>query len=256
MKSRDTSWNSVAGWYDDMLADSESYQQKVILPNLMRLAGEVHGKKILDLACGQGFFSESLVKAGASVIGVDLSKELIVLAQKRLGDAGEFLAGSIEKLPLAIKAETFDSALCVLALQNVRDLDSAVRETARVLKPGGRFLIVLNHPAFRIPKCSSWGFDEAQKIQYRRLDSYLSEIKTDIVMNPSAKESATTVSFHRPLQVYFKMFAKHGFSVHRLEEWISHKKSEPGARHDAENLARHEFPLFLYLGLVKPAKAI
>ena len=71
-------------------------------------------------------------------------------------------------------------------------------------------------------------------------------------MNPGEKDNKSfTYSFHRPLQLYFKTFAKNGFAVTRLEEWISHKESEPGPRQDAENTARKEIPLFLFLEAVK-----
>ncbi len=110
---------------------------------------------------------------------------------------------------------------------------------------------MLNHPAFRIPKHSSWGWDETAKSQYRRLDSYLSEITVPIDMHPGQSTKETTVSFHRPLQYYFKLLGNSGLAVTRLEEWISHKTNPSGKRAAAESKARHEFPLFLYLEAIK-----
>jgi hypothetical protein len=107
--------------------------------------------------------------------------------------------------------------------------------------------VVLNHPAFRIPKASGWGWDEQAKIQYRRIDRYLSESKTEIDMHPGEKRGERTISFHRPLQYYVKALGKAGFSVAALEEWNSHKHSEPGPRAAAEDRARKEIPLFLCL---------
>ncbi len=247
---KDTSWNAVADWYDDVVSDVESYQQEVIVPNLMRLAGDVNGKSVLDIACGQGFFSEVFAKVGAAVVGVDLSPELVRRASSRAPQA-RFLVGSAERLPNEVASGSFDLAICVLALQNIKGLDASVSEVARSLKESGRFLIVLNHPAFRIPKSSSWGFDDAAAVQYRRLDRYMSDSQIEIEMNPSNKKGETTMSFHRPLQVYFKSFAKNSFSVTRLEEWISNKTSQSGPRKRAEDTARKEFPLFLMLELRK-----
>ena len=70
-------------------------------------------------------------------------------------------------------------------------------------------------------------------------------------MHPGITGSAKTVSFHRPLQYYFKALAKAGFVVEKLEEWTSMKVSDSGPRAKAENDARKEFPLFLYLGAKK-----
>ena len=105
----------------------------------------------------------------------------------------------------------------------------------------------MNHPAFRAPKVSSWQWDEKEWAQYRRMDAYLSEFQTEIDMNPGQKKSEKTVSFHRSLQWYFKMLRKNGFAVTKLEEWISHREPTRGPRFAAEDKARKEFPLFLFL---------
>jgi hypothetical protein len=60
-----------------------------------------------------------------------------------------------------------------------------------------------------------------------------------------------TYSFHRPLQEYIKVLGNAGFVVTHLEEWISHKISEPGPRADAENRARKEFPLFMCIAATR-----
>ena len=144
-----------------------------------------------------------------------------------------------------------DKIAFILAAQNIDNLQGAFKECGRVLKKGGKIFMVLNHPAFRIPKESGWGWDEEKKLQYRRVDSYLSEIRAKIQMHPGGNSNEFTYSFHRPLQLYFKFLSKNGFCVSRLEEWISHKKSQPGPRSIAEDIARKEFPLFLVLEAVK-----
>jgi hypothetical protein len=112
----------------------------------------------------------------------------------------------------------------------------------------------LNHPAFRIPDHSSWQFDEEHNIQFRRIDTYMSETEKKIDMTPGTRkldEKNFTVSFHRPLQYYAKAFTNAGFTMTRLEEWISPKRSQEGPRKKAEDHARKEFPLFLCLVLKK-----
>ena len=127
-----------------------------------------------------------------------------------------------------------------LAIQNIENVEGVILEAWRVLKPGGEFHIAMNHPAFRIPKQSSWVYDDKKKVQTRRVDQYLSVSRTDIDMHPGFADAPKTISYHRPLQFYFKAFAKGGFAVTRLEEWISHKTSDSGPRAKAENNARKE----------------
>jgi len=247
--NKSTSWGKVADWYNNLIEKGEdSYQKKLILPNLIRLIKAGKGDVIVDLACGQGFFAGEFAKSGARVIGIDVSSELIDIAKQN--KSVEFHVSPAHKLNFLQDGST-SKVLIILSLQNINNAQDVIRETSRVLKPKGKLLIVLNHPAFRIPKASSWGWDEARKVQYRRLDSYLSESSEEIQMRPGDKPWEKTISFHRPLQFYFKTLNKNGFSVSKLEEWSSHKTSGTGPKKDAEDRARHEFPLFLFLEATK-----
>lgn len=242
---KDTSWNNVADWYYRLLSGEKTYQKEVILPNLLRLLNLKKGETVLDLACGPGFFAREFLKFGARVFGVDLSRELIGIAKENVSGA-EFYAGSADKMPF-IKNQSIDKITVILAIQNLENLNGLLSECRRVLKPGGRLFIVMNHPAFRIPESSSWDWDEKNKIQYRRIGRYLSEAKNKIQMHPGDKPGEYTISFHRPLQVYFKALKKNNFCVCGLEEWISNKTSQSGPRAQAEDLVRKEIPLFLFL---------
>jgi ubiquinone/menaquinone biosynthesis C-methylase UbiE len=243
----DTSWEKVAGWYDGLLCGEGTYQKELILPNLLRLMDLRRNETVLDLACGQGFFSREFFKKGIrAVIGVDTSRTLIGIARKNSPKEINFHSAPADSLPF-IKTATIDKIAIVLALQNIQNVADVLRECSRVLSGTGMVYIVMNHPAFRIPKASSWGWDEQAQVQYRRIDRYLSDLKIEIDMHPGKKMSEKTLSFHRPLQFYFKMMNKAGFSVSALEEWNSHKASQPGPRAQAEDRARKEIPMFLCL---------
>ncbi len=254
---KDTSWNEVAGWYDDLLAQDDTYQTQVVLPNVLRLVAP-QGKRVLDVACGQGFFAQAFAAAGADfVFGSDLSPSLIAVAKRNAADAkispqkltyevapSDKIAGQSD----AAQVNSFDAAAIILAIQNIKEMSGTFKEVSSLLKEDGELVIVLNHPAFRIPKASSWGFDEKNEVQYRRIDGYGRPFTMEVDMTPGEKNKAKktfTVSFHRPLQDFFKALAAAGFVVTGLEEWTSHKKSEPGPRARAEDLARVEFPLFM-----------
>ncbi|MEK7514659.1 MAG: class I SAM-dependent methyltransferase, partial [Patescibacteria group bacterium] len=202
-------------------------------------------EKVLDLACGQGFFAREIAKLGADVVGADIAQELIKKAQE-YKDAVKYHVASATQLSFAKDGE-FNVVVCVLALQNIEHLLAVCKEVNRVLTTGGRFLMVLNHPAFRILKRSSWGWDEETSTQYRRIDGYLSAEKVFIDMHPGEEKSTRTISYHRSLQDFFKALTGAGFVVSRLEEWISHKVSQKGPRQKAEDIARKEIPLFLAL---------
>lgn len=251
MTKNQTSWSKVAKWYNSHLTKKEdTYQRKLILPNLLRLLEIKKGERILDLACGNGFFSKEFALDGAKIIGVDISKKLIQLAKKNAPEGIDFFATPADELKM-LASHSIDKIVFVLAIQNIENVKQVLAELSRVLAPKGSIHIVINHPAFRIPKKSGWGFDEKEKRQFRMIDAYLSESKEKIEMHPGKGGRSFTISFHRPFQYYFKLFRKEGFAVLRMEEWASHKESGKGVRQKEENRIRKEIPLFAYLELKK-----
>lgn len=245
---KDTSWGNVADWYAGHVEGGDSYHKNVILPNLIRMMDIKVGKRVLDLACGSGFFAHEFYKAGAIVSGIDISPELIEIAQKKYPKI-TFSVGTAKHFA-QIPKQSIDIVTIVLAIQNIREVKETLAECARVLIPGGKIYIVMNHPAFRIPGASSWGFEKSK--MYRRIDEYLSEKTIPIEMHPGSKPHEKTISFHRSLQYYFKLIGNAGLAVTRLEEWISHRKSEAGPRQKEEDRTRKEIPLFMALELIKP----
>jgi len=239
-----TSWEKSADWYDRILGErgSELYQA-VVIPNALDMLAPQRGERVLDIGCGQGVFSRALADLGAHVTGVDASTSLIAKARTYRSrtpiryfdrDAAE-LTGIGE----------FDAASAILCLQNMEHLETVCASVATVLKPGGRMLWVLNHPAFRIPRQTSWGFEDNYKLQYRRVDAYSSTLGVPIIMHPGKADSESTISFHRSLETLTRAGFGAGLALAGLGEWYSHKESQPGPRARAENHARKEFPLFL-----------
>lgn len=240
--SNNTSWESSHKWYDSLVGEKgHYYHEHVVLPHSLKLLSLKQGDSLLDLGCGQGILSRH-IPPQIDYVGIDASPSLIKEAKQR--SKKPFLVGDITK-PLNLQHEPFSHAALILVIQNIEDHEKALQNAAKALKSGGKLLIVLNHPCFRIPRQSNWGEDAAKKLQYRRLDLYMSSLKIPIQTNPGAGEkSATTWSFHHPLSVYTEALSKSGFVVEKMEEWISDKKST-GAKARMENRSREEFPLFL-----------
>ncbi len=239
-----TSWEKSADWYDRILGErgSELYQA-VVIPNALTMLAPQKGERILDLGCGQGVFSRAISESGAQVTGVDAAPSLIEKARTYRSrtpihyfdrDAAN-LAGIGE----------FEAASAILCLQNMEHLEKVCASVASVLKLGARMLWVLNHPAFRIPKQTSWEFAKDHTAQYRRVDAYSSTLSIPILMHPGKANSESTTSFHRSLESLSQAGFAAGMVMTGLSEWHSHKESQPGPRARAENHARKEFPLFL-----------
>jgi ubiquinone/menaquinone biosynthesis C-methylase UbiE len=252
MKNKnDTSWQKVASWYDASVGDQgHYYHQHVVIPNLLKML-DLKNKplKVLDIGCGQGVLSRHLPKE-TLYTGIDFSKSLVQKAnQQKIRKTDCFIhQDATEEFDLDEK--DFSHAFIILALQNMEHPLAVFKNAFKHLKENGKLYIVLNHPSFRIPRQSSWEIDEKQKIQFRRVNRYLSPLKIPLQMHPGKDSSITTWSFHFPLSAYSKMLKEAGFKILDIDEWISDKVSV-GKAAKMENRAREEFPLFMAIEVQK-----
>lgn len=260
-------WDQVAGWYDDLITSGASdHHERTVLPGAERLLDPRPGERILDVACGQGVFCKRLAAHGdlGSIVGIDASPALVDAAARSLGDQARVFVGDARELSAVLREHdmaAFDAAACVLALMNIDDLDAVCAGVAGALKPGGRFVAVVLHPAFRSPQTTAWGWTADGRtgapVQFRRVDRYASERASEIVMNPGAaasgKPAVVTVTHHRPIGAYVNALGRSGLLVDAMEEWTSDRVSQPGPRAQAENIARAEIPMFLAIRARKPA---
>jgi SAM-dependent methyltransferase len=246
---KDTSWENSSAWYSKAVGEKGHYYHvNVILPKGIPLLDfkRFDSANLLDFGCGQGILGRALPRE-VDYTGVDLSPSLIKEAGRLNKEKNRtYLLGDATK-QLPLNEGSFTHAASILAMQNMENLEGLIANAKRYLVPGGQLLLVMNHPCFRVPRKSSWGFDAKNKIQYRRIDAYMSDLKVPIEMQPSKQAaSPITFSFHHSLTSYMSLLKKQGFMIEALEEWCSDKKSE-GGRAKIEDKARDEIPLFLAL---------
>lgn len=252
---KNTSWQKVAPWYNRVTEHGQGhyYHQHVVIPGALRLLDLGSRQltvnyKLLDLACGNGVLAKSLPK-GIEYFGVDSAPALINVAQKTdQNRKHKYLVSDVTK-PFQAPVD-FTHAAIILSLQNIKDPAKALQNVSLHLKTGGTLVIVLNHPAFRIPRQSAWGVDTDRKIQYRRIDKYMSPMTIPINMNPGDRSSEITISYHFPISAYAKMLKDAGFVIEEIEEWTGDKESV-GRAARMENRGRAEIPLFLAIKAIK-----
>lgn len=239
-----TSWESASEWYNNLVgSEGHYYHQHVIFPHLLKiLKTKKQNLSMLDLGCGQGAFSQVLPKDFA-YDGVDLSSSLIKMAKKNTSLPNRIFHELDLCTPFDLN-KTFTHAAMILSFQNIAEPKIALQNAKKHLKQGGLFLLVLNHPCFRIPRQSSWEVNEDTRIQYRRVDTYMSSMQIPIEVHPGKAASVKTYSFHYPLSEIFSLLQDSGFTVCNLTELCSDKIST-GKNAKMENRARDEIPLFM-----------
>ncbi|MEW6251060.1 MAG: methyltransferase domain-containing protein [Planctomycetota bacterium] len=246
-------WDHVAAWYDRLIGEAGSdYHRNVILPTALRLLDPQPGERFLDLCCGQGVLSRLLLEhSPAAILAVDASPLLIAAAKQRGHDPRvRYIVRDARRLgPLA--DGSFDAAACVMAVQDLDGIDELFMEMARALRPDGRAVLVMMHPCFRIPRQSEWGWDDAKRTQYRRIDRYAAPLTIPIATHPGAAPGQQTFFHHRPLADYINALGRAGLAIVAAEEPLTHRRAAPGGHSRGENRAAEEIPVFLGLKAVK-----
>ena len=198
------------------------------------------GDKTLDLGCGEGRLSRDLKALGHHVIAVDASPTMIAAALEADPEI-EAVVGDAAALPFANAA--FDCVIAFMSLQDVDDLDGALRETARVLQPAGRLCLAVVHPLSSAGRFESDDLDAPFTIR----ESYLEpSFYADNVVRDGLE--ITFVSAHRPLETYAAALSSAGLLIEQIRE-----PALP--EHAIQRLSSRRWqrlPLFLHIRAVKP----
>jgi demethylmenaquinone methyltransferase/2-methoxy-6-polyprenyl-1,4-benzoquinol methylase len=132
-------FTKIAGRYDFITRLLSYGRDQAWKRDLMARAAIQPGDRVLDLATGTGDLAIAAASSGAAVVGLDLAPRMIHLARaKPEASAVRFLVGDMTALPLP--PASVDVVTTGYGLRNVPDLDRAIAEIGRVLRPGGRFL--------------------------------------------------------------------------------------------------------------------
>jgi SAM-dependent methyltransferase len=204
-------WEINAAWWQDGFTDGADpeYEEQILPLAAAHLAGF---GRVLDMGCGEGQVARLAAKGGAVVTGLDPSWRQLGAAAERAGGPA-YVRGLADRLPFPDAA--FDAVVTCLVLEHTDDLDAAVAEVARVLRPGGRFVLFTNHPLFQTPG-SGWIDDQVldPPEQYWRVGEYLPESVT----YEQVDQDVTLPFAHRPLGRYVNALAAAGLYVTHMDE--------------------------------------
>lgn len=205
-----TDYDLIAAEYKR--AKQQPWRMHVEYHTLFALLGRLDGKTVLDLACGEGFYTRFLKRNGAGrTVGVDLSRGMIDLAlqEERRAPLGiEYLRQDAASLDLSTG---FDLVVAAYLLNYAPDYDALLRmcrAVARHLPPGGRFVTVNNnprHPRERFGDSRKYGFT-------KRADRPLAEgVPVAYVFHLDDGQSVEITNYHLDVATHERALHEAGF---------------------------------------------
>lgn len=202
-------WETAASWWQTNFtegADPEYEEQ--ILPLIGRYASGA--TRALDIGCGEGQICRRLERQGAKVVGLDVTGSQVRAARLR-GSSSRYLQAGAQHLPF--RSASFDTVVLCLAIEHVEPFEAAIQEVARVLMPGGRFVLLLVHPLLQAPG-SGWVEVVDSDERFWRVGSYLEDDITTEEVGPGIRLSF----IHRPISRYVHEMGKCGLLIDDMVE--------------------------------------
>ncbi|WP_329128456.1 class I SAM-dependent methyltransferase [Streptomyces sp. NBC_01476] len=237
-------WNAMPrSVIEAMQPDGDFAKRHLINPVLLRMLGDLPGRRVLDAGCGQGYFSRMLAERGAEVVGIEPTDAMFSYAQEKERERRQGiryvqadLTGGLPDL-----GGPFDAVVCSMVLSAIPDWKPAMNACVQAVRPGGLFVFSVNHPAFE-QLWKTW----REHGEYR-VRSYLQEY-----------EIAQTYAsdFHRPLSVYLNELADLGCRLRELAEPGLDPATAQDAKHETPGIESYTYlPNFLIAAAELPKKA-
>jgi ubiquinone/menaquinone biosynthesis C-methylase UbiE len=226
-------YETMAQKYNELI-DHKPHNAYYDRPNTLQLLPDVHGKIILDAACGPGKYAEILMAQGAIVKGFDISPKMVELAISRNAGKGTFFVHDLAAPFSMVEDQSCDIVLCALALHYVEDWTLTIQEFCRVLKKDGVLVLSIEHPF------NDYTFFNSQKyFEVEHVKCTWKGFGQPVEVN----------SFRRPLGACITPLTDNGFYIDKLVEpkpTLDFERLDP--RHFKELNA---FPAFMCIRAVK-----
>jgi SAM-dependent methyltransferase len=205
-------------------------------PAILRLAGDIQGKRVLELGCAAGLLTEQLADRGADVLAVDREPRLVAHATERLAGRAHIAVADLEQPFDDVPTGSVDAVVASLVLHYLEDWGPLLAELHRVLVPGGVLVFSVHHPIT--------GWNRSERTDYHRTELVNEEWDWD-------GQPVTATMFRRPLSAVFGQLREAGFLVDVVDEPFPHNlplNMDAGMR-----VALTTTPVFLFVRAVRGA---
>ena len=208
-------WNRHAKWWKDTFTGGRDEEyDSLIIPLILDLADG--SGPVLDIGSGEGQITRAMAGKNReiSIVGIDPSHAQLhnaLLTSGTNNDKISYVRGTAEELPF--REHSYGMAVCCLVIEHTVNQDLVLKEVARVLKPGGKFILLVNHPFFQ-GTGSGLVDDQILGEKYWRVGPYLTE---DVVLEEV--DPGVMLPFaHRPISRYINPLTELDFVLVKMVE--------------------------------------
>lgn len=208
-----------ADYWDQVGHDSSGYKKWVVNPVMFKAAGPLKNKIVLELGCGNGVVSADLFSRGAKkVVCMDISQANLDNAKKRFHGKNAVFIRQDATQNWKIAASSVDLVFSRMVLNEIRDIASVFKGTARVLRPRGRAVIAVVHPALSL--CDYIEGKKGKKDQHHIQGSgpYFRRAYYSFVITSNKHKAFSVPYFHHTIEDYVSAISKAGMGLKALIE--------------------------------------
>ena len=227
------------------MVQTNQHRTHFIMPFTFKQLGNVSGKKILDVGCGEGGYSRELARRGAAVTAVDCAENAIKYCVSKAEEEQlkiiHYVRNSCDLFNIA--DETFDIVLASMMLMDCEDFEGTIKEITRVLKPSGKLFASVCHPCFHY----AGGIGRQDKGLDKKVvvSDYYHPAEWEA---PLSSGTVKVIWRHRTMEDYVKTFIRCGLTITDLHEPVP-TEEQAGI---SENIAwMQKIPIFLFWELKK-----
>jgi 2-polyprenyl-3-methyl-5-hydroxy-6-metoxy-1,4-benzoquinol methylase len=251
-------WDSNADlWAEQVRKGYDAYREHWNNPSFLKFIGNLNGKEVLDVGCGEGYNTRILARQGAKMTGIDISRKMITHARRE--EKQEPLGIRYDLTSFAdlsmFSDNSFDAVVSFMALMDGADYKGALKEIYRVLRPDGELYFSITHPCFMTPGFGWVGDEDAPDVKltvssYFGRKQWVEHWHFSQLPDPVNVPPFAVPRFDRTLSDYINPLIKTGFILKKIGE--PSPSVEVCRKHPFLRKWRVTAALFLYIHAIKP----
>lgn len=228
-KNKKTSFEHIADLWDIKTGDTlpskppsnKSGSMKVTIDEVVKMIGSLKGKRLYEMACGNGHLSRYFIERGArQVFASDVSQKLVTLAKTKYSPKGISYSVRAATDFKGIPKSYFDSVIIHQGIFYIDDLNALTKGVHRVLKKGGVFIFTLIHPLYYVAQADIGELSHLKEVLWKYqpyLKDRLFKVEKEWDVNDT-QEKISYWQYRRPLSSYINMCGKNNLLVSEISE--------------------------------------